>query len=141
MGSTSCCHVRRPRGGGQLSGGRDRRYLIPIWRTWDAWGALKVWHHVRGADVVHAQDRRAGLWVRLAPRPRRAGLRVYTIHGLPDAYLPPPIGRVRPGARASPAYRGVDVALSRRADAVIVPSHAVARLLTTSIGFPRPRSP
>ena len=45
---------------------------------------------MRGSDVVHAQDRRSGLWLRLGPRPRPGGLRVYTVHGLPDEFLPIP---------------------------------------------------
>jgi glycosyltransferase involved in cell wall biosynthesis len=86
--------------------------------------------------VVHAQDRRSGLWVRLGPRPRAGGIRVYTVHGLPDAYLPPPVGPSRPGLRGTLAYRVLDAFLCRRADAVIVPSHAVEKLLVERLGFP-----
>ncbi len=90
----------------------------------------------RGADVVHGQDRRSGLVVRMGPRPSRRGLRVYTVHGLPDEYLPLP-GRSPPGLRATIAYRGLDAALCHRADAVITPSRAVAEILVTRLGFPR----
>ena len=109
---------------------------IPLRHSLDLAGARRVWRYVEGADVVHAQDRRSGLWVRLGPRPKQRGARVYTVHGLPDEYLPPPAGRLRPGLRATLAYRGLDAALCRRADAVIVPSRAVADLLVHRLGFP-----
>ena len=109
---------------------------IPLENPLDASHARRIWRYIRGADVVHAQDRRSGLWVRLGPRPRKNGLRVYTVHGLPDQYLPLPVGPRRPGIRARIAYWGVDAALCRRADAVIVPSHSVARLLVGRLRFP-----
>jgi glycosyltransferase involved in cell wall biosynthesis len=111
--------------------------VIPL-RNWrDAGHARKTWTYLRGADVVHGQDRRSGLWVRLGPRPRRGGLRVYTVHGLPDEYLGVPGQHLHPGFRATLAYRGLDAALCRRADAVIAPSAAFAELLATQLGFPR----
>jgi glycosyltransferase involved in cell wall biosynthesis len=110
---------------------------IPLRHWWDGRRAAQIWRHVHGSDVVHAQDRRSGLWVRLGPRPRRGGLRVYTVHGLPDEYLPLPGQRPAPGARAALAYRGLDAALCRRADAVVVPSAAFAELLASRLGFPR----
>jgi len=110
---------------------------IPLKHSLDLPDARRIWSYTRGADVVHGQDRRSGLWVRLGPRPRKDGLRVYTVHGLPDEYLPPPVGPPRPGFRAHAAYRGLDAALCRRADAVVVPSHAVARALTERLRFPK----
>jgi glycosyltransferase involved in cell wall biosynthesis len=111
--------------------------VIPL-RSWrDARHAREAWNYVRGADVVHGEDRRSGLWVRLGPRPRQGGLRVYTVHGLPDEYLAVPGQGVQPGARATLAYRGLDAALCRRADAVIAPSSAFADLLVARLGFPR----
>jgi glycosyltransferase involved in cell wall biosynthesis len=110
---------------------------IPLRDWWDARRARQVWRYVHGSDVVHAQDRRSGLWVRLGPRPRRGGLRVYTVHGLPDEYLALPGQTTRPGARATLAYRGLDATLCRRADAIVVPSAAFAELLTARLGFPR----
>lgn len=109
---------------------------LPLLRTGDLMGARRVWQYVDGADVVHAQDRRSGLWVRLGPRPRHGGARVYTVHGLPDEYLPPPAGPTRPGIRATLAYRGLDAALCRRADAVVVPSQAIATVLAERLRFP-----
>jgi glycosyltransferase involved in cell wall biosynthesis len=108
--------------------------VAPLAGTLDAAGARRMRAALRGVDVVHAQDRRAGLWTRVLPGP---GARVYTVHGLPDPYLPPPAGPARPGVRAVLAYRGVDAALARwRTDALIVPSRAVASVLTRRIGFP-----
>jgi glycosyltransferase involved in cell wall biosynthesis len=112
--------------------------VIPLERPLDLRGGRAVRAFARGADVVHGLDRRSGLWVRLAP-PRRPCRRVYTVHGLPDEYLPEPVGRARPGARAVLAYRGVDAWLARRADALVVPSNAVAGLLSARLGFPADR--
>ncbi len=87
----------------------------------------------RGAELVHGLDRRAGLWTRL--RPRRSGARIYTVHGLPDPYLP----GARPALRDRLAYEGLDAALCRRAERVIVPSHAMAELFVDRLRFPRER--
>jgi len=110
--------------------------VIPLRHSADVGGARRVRKRVRGADVVHAQDRRSGLWVRLGPRPRPGGVRVYTVHGLPDEYLPAPAGD-GPGLRAWLAYRGIDATLCRRADAVVVPSRAIADRLVGELRFPR----
>jgi glycosyltransferase involved in cell wall biosynthesis len=113
--------------------------VLPL-RSWvDVRNGVRVWRRTRGADVVHAHDRQAGLWVRLGPRPSAQGIRVYTVHGLPEPYLPPPVGDERPGVRAVLAYRGLDAVLCRRADAVIVPSEAVARTLRDRLGYPARR--
>jgi glycosyltransferase involved in cell wall biosynthesis len=109
---------------------------IPLRRSFDPSAARRIWRYARGADVVHAQDRRSGLWVRLGPRPRPGGIRVYTVHGLPDEYLPPPVGPSYAGLRATIAYRGLDAFLCRRGEAVIVPSRAVERLLVERLRFP-----
>jgi glycosyltransferase involved in cell wall biosynthesis len=111
--------------------------LIGLRSPADAAGAARLARFARGADVVHAHDRRTGLWVRLGPRPRRGGLRVYTAHGIPFEFHPPPVGSERPGLRALVAYRGLDAALSRRSDATIVPSQALADDLATRLGYPR----
>jgi glycosyltransferase involved in cell wall biosynthesis len=110
--------------------------VLPIRRTFDPAAARRIWRYARGADVIHAEDRRSGLWVRIGPRPRAGGLRVYTVHGLPDEYLPPPVGPSEPGVRAELAYRGLDRMLCRRADAVVVPSRAVETLLVERLRFP-----
>jgi glycosyltransferase involved in cell wall biosynthesis len=112
--------------------------VLALRGPWDLPRALSVRRQVRDADVVHAQDRRAGLWTRALPRPRGAAL-VYTVHGLPDPYLPAPAGPPRPGLRALLAYRGLDALLARRADAVVTPSHAMADVLVARLGYRRDR--
>jgi len=118
--------------------GRDgvRALVAPLAHQADAAGAARVWRLARGADVVHAHDRRAGLWVRIGPRPRKGGLRVYTAHGIPGPYLPAPVGPPRPGLRATVLYRGLDAGLCARVDAVVVPSRAVAEDLRRRLGYP-----
>jgi glycosyltransferase involved in cell wall biosynthesis len=114
-----------------------RAEVAPLRHQRDARGAARVWRLARGAEVIHAHDRRAGLWTRLGPRPSRRGVRIYTTHGLPEPYLPPPVGPEHPGLRATLLYRGLDAALSARSDAIIVPSHAVAERLIARVGYPR----
>jgi glycosyltransferase involved in cell wall biosynthesis len=112
-----------------------RAEVLPLRHQLDLPNGLAVRRAVAGADVVHAQDRRAGLWTRALPRPGNAAL-VYSVHGLPDPFLPPPVGRGRPGLRAVLAYRGLDAGLARRADAVVTPSRAVAVQLERRLGYP-----
>jgi glycosyltransferase involved in cell wall biosynthesis len=113
-----------------------RAEVAPLRHQADIVGATRVWRLARGADVVHAHDRRAGLWMRIGPRPRRGGIRVYTTHGIPEPYHPQPVGPERPGLRAILLYRGLDASLCARADAVIVPSRAVASDLVARLGYP-----
>jgi glycosyltransferase involved in cell wall biosynthesis len=120
----------------RFASGGVRAEVLPLRHQLDGAGAARVWRLARGADVVHAQDRRAGLWTRVGPRPRRGGVRVYTVHGLPEPYHPAPVGQERPGWRARLLYRGLDARLSARADAVIVPSRAIAGDLITRLGYP-----
>jgi glycosyltransferase involved in cell wall biosynthesis len=112
--------------------------VMPLRHRLDAPAAMRVRRFVRGTDVVHAQDRRSGFWLRMLP-PRRPAARVYTVHGLPDPYLPPPAGAAHPGLRAQLAYRGLDAWLCRRADALVVPSQAMADILMERLGFPAGR--
>jgi glycosyltransferase involved in cell wall biosynthesis len=113
-----------------------RAEVAPLRHQADAPGAARVWRLARGADVIHAHDRRSGLWTRIGPRPSRRGIRVYTTHGLPEPYLPPPVGPERPGLRAKLLYRGLDAGLSARCDAIIVPSRAIAEDLIRRVGYP-----
>jgi glycosyltransferase involved in cell wall biosynthesis len=109
---------------------------LPLDRTSDLRGGLRLERLARGHDVVHAQDRRTGLWARVWPR-RGGPARIYTVHGLPDPYLPLPQNdgrRVR--SRDRLAYQGLDAWLARRSDAVVVPSRALADILVARLGFP-----
>lgn len=111
--------------------------VAPLRRTFDVTGARRLRGALGGVEVVHAQDRRSGLWTRLLALPAH---RVYTAHGLPEPYLPYPVGPRRPGLRAQLAYRGLDAGLARmRTDAVIVPSHALAAIFVRRLGFPAER--
>jgi glycosyltransferase involved in cell wall biosynthesis len=113
-------------------------HVLPLERMVDPAGARKLSELARGVDVVHAQDRRTGLLTRLW-RPDGTP-RVYTVHGLPDPYLPIPanVGR-RPGLRNQLAYRGLDAWLARRSDALVVASQALAEQLRRKLGFPAER--
>src|ERR1700722_20855557 len=113
-----------------------RAAVAPLRHQADGAGAMRVWKLARGADVVHAHDRRAGLWTRIGPRPRRGGVRVYTVHGTPEPYHPPPVGPERPGLKAALLYRGLDAGLCVRADAIVVPSQFVACDLVERLGYP-----
>ena len=114
-----------------------RAEVVPLRHQGDVASAARIWKLARGADVVHAHDRRAGLWTRIGPRPTRSGIRVYTAHGIPEPYHPPPAGPERPGVKAAVLYRGLDALLCARADAVIVPSRAVADDLAARLGYPQ----
>ncbi|MEO8689272.1 MAG: glycosyltransferase family 4 protein [Solirubrobacteraceae bacterium] len=111
--------------------------LAPLRHQLDVGGARRVRRALAGVDVVHGQDRRAGLWIRVLPP--AGARRVYTVHGLPEPYLPPPAGPARPGLRARLAYRGIDALLARRADAIITVSRAVKDELVTRLGWPAER--
>lgn len=111
--------------------------VVPLRHQLDIRGARRIRRALAGVDIVHAQDRRAGLWTRVLP-PAGAAV-VYTVHGLPEPYLPPPAGSAHPGLRARLAYRGVDALLARRADVVITVSQAVERELVEQLGWPASR--
>jgi glycosyltransferase involved in cell wall biosynthesis len=112
-------------------------FVVPNRSGADVRAAVATMRLLSECDVVHGHDRRANLWVRAAPRPRRGGARVITVHGLPDPYHPPPIGQERPGLRARVMYRGVDAGLCRRVDAVVAPSRMIAGELVQRLGYPR----
>lgn len=111
---------------------------IPLRHPADLMNARRVWAATRDSDVVHAQDRRSGLWTCLGPRPQEGGVRVYTIHGLPEPFLPPPCRPPRSRLKGVLAYRGLDATVARRADLLVIPSQAVAGALRR-IGYPHAR--
>lgn len=110
--------------------------LLEVRSATDLRAGRALWRATWGWDVAHAQDRRAGWWLRLAPRRSVGAVRVYTVHGLPDPYLPPPVGPSRPGPRALLAYRLLDARLAARADALVVASRALRAALVERLGFP-----
>ena len=116
-----------------------RPYVVPLRHQADAPAARRIMRLTRHVDVVHAQDRRSGLWTRLPPRARRSPRRVYTFHGLPDPYLPPGAGLPSPSIRDRLAYEGLDAALARRSDAVVVPSRFMARRIRERLRYPADR--
>jgi len=121
----------------RFSGGGVEAEVVPIRHQADLAGARRVWRLSKGADVVHAHDRRAGLWVRIGPRPRPGGIRVYTSHGIPEPYRPPPVGPERQSLKDVVLYKYLDSSLCARVDAVIVPSRAVADDHVRRLGFPQ----
>lgn len=118
--------------------GGTQAWVLPLRHALDVRRAEQIRRRLGGFDVVHAQDRRAGLWVRLWPRPRGA-IKLYTVRGLPDPYLPPPAGPSRPSPRDRLAYELLEPALCRRVDMVVVASHAVASVLRDRLHFPPER--
>jgi glycosyltransferase involved in cell wall biosynthesis len=116
-----------------------RAHVVPVRHGLDVRGARALRRCLQRVDVQHAQDRRSGLWVRLLPATSPRAVRVYTVHGLPGPYLPPPAGPAGPGLRAAIAYRGIDAGLARRADAVVTQTRALERALVGRLGWPADR--
>jgi glycosyltransferase involved in cell wall biosynthesis len=114
-------------------------HVVPLAHGIDLRGAREMRRCLRGSEIVHAQDRRSGLWIRVLPAASRPCVRVYTIHGLPEPYLPEPVGHARPGVRARLAYRALDSGLAWRADAIVTPSRAMQRELVRRLGWPPER--
>jgi glycosyltransferase involved in cell wall biosynthesis len=115
-----------------------RAHVLPLHRPFDPLQGARIAGVTARADVVHAHDRRSGLWTRVVPASRRT-VRVYTAHGLPAAFLPPYEGRPRRTLRDTVAYRWLDAGLARRTDAVVAPSRAAAELLVDRLGYPAGR--
>lgn len=94
-------------------------------------------------DVLHAQDRRAGLYGRLLGRARGVPRLVYTLHGVPDglSYLVAgnaAAGRERPFDRTR--YLTLERWLTARTGALVVtPSHATYEYLRRCVGTPADR--
>lgn len=119
--------------------------VVPMRHKLDLRGAAKAGPMLRGADVVHTHDRRAGWLVR--PYARARGIPVvHSMHGLPEE-INQSLGRdrliVAPGAtRARIAwllhgYLRIE-ALLALTGAVVAPSRAMAAFLVEH-GLPRGR--
>ncbi|MDQ6847438.1 MAG: glycosyltransferase family 4 protein [Candidatus Dormibacteraeota bacterium] len=117
---------------------------FPVRSKTDAVSAARLWPQLRGADIVHSQDRRALLLCGAVVRTATGAELVHTYHGLPEELVGLP---GRPGARpsGSPLRAAWRLhghlrfeALLVRLGAVVVPSHALADFLV-SRGFPAPR--
>jgi glycosyltransferase involved in cell wall biosynthesis len=106
----------------------------------DLVGARAVARQVRrlGPDVVHGQDRRAGLVSRLLLRPG-TGAVVYTLHGVPDQLADLVPGNLRcgsPSARDRLAYLTAERRLARlRGSTVVTPCEALARYARDAVGI------
>jgi glycosyltransferase involved in cell wall biosynthesis len=112
----------------------------PLRNKADVLRASRVWPRLRGADIVHTQDRRALLLCGAAARAAGARL-VHTYHGLPEELVGLP---GRPQARPTgPRLRGAWLlhghlrleALLAGLGSLVVPSHAMAGFLAAH-GFP-----
>src|SRR5207344_2923168 len=105
-------------------------------------GATALWPRVEGADIVHTQDRRAGLFGRVAGRLRRARV-VHTLHGMPEEIAarigrdnapdPPGVSRARLEWLLH-GYLPIEAGLARLGD-VVTPSRAMADFMLEH-GFP-----
>ncbi len=118
---------------------------VPMAHKLDVAGAAALWPRLQGADLVHTQDRRAGLFGRLVGRLRHARV-IHTLHGMPeeiaakigrdDAPDPPDVSRVRKEWLLH-GYLPVEAGLARLGH-VVTPSQAMADFMLAH-GFPEPR--
>lgn len=117
----------------------------PIDHKLDVRGGAALWPLLRGADVVHSHDRRAGLFGRAIGRARGARV-VHTLHGLPEeivprlgnaaASVPPGVSRLRLLWIVEGVLRAER--LLTRLGHLVTPSEAMATFLVAH-GFPRSR--
>lgn len=122
-----------------------RAHVAPLASKYDAAGGARMLRLLRGADVVHTQDRRAGWLARPAARLTGAAV-VHTLHGLPEE-IAASVGRdglvVAPGVSARrvrwllSGYLPLEGALARLG-AVVTVSHAMRDFLVRH-GVPRGR--
>ncbi len=118
----------------EVFGARVR--VIAIDDKRDLVGAVRLWPELGNVDVVHSQDRRAGLFARALGRARGARV-VHTVHGLPED-IAPGVGqgdtrRDRHISRRrrwwlESVYLRVEAALAMLG-LVVTPSHAMKRYL------------
>jgi glycosyltransferase involved in cell wall biosynthesis len=120
-----------------------RTVVAPIRDKADVPGAIRLWPEASSADVVHSQDRRAGLYARLAGRARGARV-AHTFHGLPEEIAPELGNGAAPNGASTfrrlwlvHGYLRIEASLARLGP-VVTPSHAMARYLTAR-GVPADR--
>ncbi len=116
---------------------------VPMHHKLDLAAAVRVSERVRGADVVHTHDRRAGLLARPPARSRGCAV-AHTFHGLPQAIG---VGVGREGTHAAgtrverlwqrEGYLRIEAMLARLG-VVVTPSRALAAFLATH-GLPATR--
>jgi glycosyltransferase involved in cell wall biosynthesis len=103
--------------------------VTPLASKHDLRGAAAVWQHLAGADVVHTQDPRTGLFVRPQAFARRLSV-VHTLHGLPyqlaTSLRPPgaPAAASNGASRHAAGHLPAEALLSRLGT-VVVPSRAL----------------
>lgn len=71
-------------------------HAIQIDDKHDLIGAFRLWPELADVDIVHSQDRRAGLFARALGRARGARV-VHTVHGIPED-IAPGVGRIGAGS-------------------------------------------
>jgi len=117
---------------------------ITVQSKLDVGGALRLRRMLAeiGPDVVHAQDRRAGLMAAGIARGTAPVLGTY--HGIPDAMVTPDLAPghdaagVRPGPRAA-AVLAADAGLLRLLPVTVAPSEFVADFVRRRLYAPRDR--
>ncbi|GAB3251256.1 glycosyltransferase family 4 protein [Alteromonas gracilis] len=108
----------------------------------DLRGARDLARLLRGLepDVLHLQDRRAGLVGRVLPTPAAV---VYTLHGVPDSLAPVVAGNAvieEPRRRDRWLYADAERLLARAAGSLVVaPSEPLARYARDYVGLPADR--
>ena len=117
----------------------------PVGHKLDLRGGAALWRRLGEADLVHTQDRRAGLFGRLGGRLHGAGV-VHTLHGMPEEIAarvgrpeapdPPGVSRARL-AWLEHGYLPLEAGLTRLGHAV-APSQAMVDFMLGH-GFPASR--
>jgi glycosyltransferase involved in cell wall biosynthesis len=116
-----------------------RRVDVAVRHKTDLSGARALSRVLREArpDVLHCQDRRAGLVGRTLGRGAARGI-VYTLHGVPESLgplVPGNLAAAPPRRRDRLYYLTLERLLARHGR-VIVPSEAVARYAVEHVGIP-----
>ena len=92
----------------RLEAAGARAMVAPLRHQLDVGGARRMRRALAGVDVIHGQDRRAGLWTRLLPPARRGGA------STPSTGCPSRTSRRPPGRRGPACARGSPTAGSTR---------------------------